>query len=370
MRIVHVVDAMGADRALWGKERAIAALMRAQRAVGLEPELVAFLPGRLAREMEEEGFRVVCLEERHRLLPTRSLPSLARALAPDPVPVVHTHGYKANVLGRIARMSGVQMRALISTCHGWDEQTWRLWLYNRVDRRSSYVSDVVTVPDAAMAGVFAHPERVRHIANAVEFRSLPTDEERSRARRRFGFREGDFVVGFLGRVDKAKGALDVLEAAARTRKLGVVWAIAGAGSADARVRSCGFENVRSLGYVDDVETYLCAIDTYVQASYHEGLSLSLLEAMRAGLPSLATRVGSTESAVRHDVEGLLFTPGDVDDLVQQSLFLKSSPSLCRRLGTAARHRFEANFDVRHQQRAFLDLYETCGKIERLAIAAS
>jgi glycosyltransferase involved in cell wall biosynthesis len=358
LRVVHVVDAMGGDDALWGKERAVQALMRAQRESGeVLPELACFTPGRLAREMRAEGFRVVCLEDRHRKLPLRALPELARTLSGSD-PIVHTHSYKANVLGRLARLSGVRMSALIATCHGWDEKTWRLWLYNRIDRRLSFISDAVTVPDAAMAGVFAHADRIDHIANAAAYRSPATPEERARARERFGFGEDDFVVGFLGRVDEPKGALDLLAAAAQTRKRGITWAIAGTGACETRIRVAGFENVRLLGYLDDTQAYLCALDAYVQVSHREALSLSLLEAMRAGLPSLATRVGSTEFAVRHESEGLLFSPGEVDDLVRHALLLKDSPTLRRRLGDTARRRFEFAFDVKHQHRAFLDLYRT------------
>jgi len=361
MRVMHVLDAMGGEDALWGKERAVQALMRAQRESGeIVPELTCFMPGRLAREARAEGFRVVCLEDRHRKLPWRALPAFACALSGEVAAVVHTHGYKANVLGRLARLSGVRMRALIATCHGWDEKTRQVRWYNRIDRRSSFLSDAVTVPDAAMAGAFTHADRIRHIANGAAPHPLATPEERLRARERFGFGENDFVVGFLGRVDEPKGALDVLAAAGRTRDAGVRWVLGGTGGAETNIRLAGFENVRLLGFIDDTEAYLSALDAYVQASHREGLSLALLEAMRAGLPSLATRVGSTEFAVRHDHEGLLFAPGAVDDLVAHALSLKDSPTLRRRLGDNARSRFEFAFDIRYQHRAFLDLYARSG----------
>jgi glycosyltransferase involved in cell wall biosynthesis len=361
MRVVHVLDAMGGDDALWGKERVVQALMRIQRESGkIVPELTCFTAGRLAREMRAEGFRVVCLEDRPRKLPWRALPAFASALSGGVAAIVHTHGYKANVLGRLARLSGVRMSALIATCHGWDEKTPQLWLYNRIDRRSSFLSDAVTVPDASMASEFTHPDRIRHIANGVAGHPLATPDERARARKRFGFAEDDFVVGFLGRIDEPKGALDVLEAAGRTRDRGVTWVLGGVGAAETNIRVAGFKNVRLLGFIDDTQAYLSALDAYVQASYREGLSLALLEAMRAGLPSLATRVGSTQLAVRHESEGLLFAPGAVDDLVAHALSLKDSPTLRRRLGDTARSRFELAFDIGHQHRAFLDLYARTG----------
>jgi glycosyltransferase involved in cell wall biosynthesis len=67
-------------------------------------------------------------------------------------------------------------------------------------------------------------------------------------------------------------------------------------------------------------------------------------------------VGSTELAVRHDSEGFLFAPGDVDALVEGALLLKNSPALRKRLGDAARSRFEEAFDIREQHQAFLKIY--------------
>jgi glycosyltransferase involved in cell wall biosynthesis len=357
LRVVHLLDAMGGEEALWGKERVVQALMRIQRESGrIAPELACFTAGRLTREMRAEGFRVVCLEDRHRKIPLKALPALASALRGGVAAVVHTHGYKANVLGRLARLSGAPIRALIATCHGWDEKTRELWLYNHIDRCSSSISDAVTVPDPGMASKFAHADRIIHIANGVARRSPATPEERARARERFGFGEDDFVIGFLGRIDESKGALDLLAAAGRTRDRGVSWALGGIGESETRIRVAGFENVRLLGYLDDAHAYLSALDAYVQASHREGLSMALLEAMRAGLPSLATRVGSTEFAVRHESEGLLFAPGAVDDLVRHALLLKDSLTLRRSLGASARRRFESAFDITHQHQAFLELY--------------
>jgi glycosyltransferase involved in cell wall biosynthesis len=374
LRVVHLVDAMGGDATLWGKERAIQALMRAQRESGeVSPELVCFVPGSLAGAMRAEEFRVTCLEERSRRLPVRALPELARLLTADARDgrlILHTHGYKANFLGRIARLSGLPMRALIATCHGWDEKTWQLHLYNRIDRRLAHISDVVTVPDPAMARAFQHPERIVYVPNAVAYRPPVDSEERAAARAHFGFGKDDFVIGFLGRVDAPKGALDILTAAERTRKQGIVWAIAGTGAAESRLRTSGFENVRMMGYLDDAQAYVSALDVYVQTSYSEGMSLALLEVMRAGVPSLATRVGSTEVAVRNESEGLLFAPGDVDDLTQKALLLKNSPLLRTRLGAASRQRFEELFDVRQQHRAFLQLYRNCHIPQRVGLATS
>lgn len=362
LRVVHLVDAAGGAGRLWGKESVIAALMEAQRASDrVVPELVTFTPGLLDERMRAAGFRVHHLEERHRRLPVHALQPLSRILADGPPAVVHTHEYKANLLGRLARANGTPMRKLLATDHGWVDSTPQLEVYFALDRWTAALSDVVTVTDPAMISRFPsfgplRPSLVTFVPNAVHDVAIPTSVERSAARDRFGFDARSLVVGSLGRLTKNKGILDILAAAKRTEEAGIVWAIAGAGALGETVERSNLPNVRYVGYQADSKMYLQALDAYVQASYFEGLSMSLLEAMRIGLPCIASRAGATEHAIRSESEGLLFNAGDIDSLVSAALALRANSALQRSLGRSARQRFEDGFAIERQHEAFLELY--------------
>jgi glycosyltransferase involved in cell wall biosynthesis len=361
--VTHVLAAYSAaGSGLWGKERVVEALMTAQRASGeVAPRAIVFAPCSLAERLASLGFEVDVLEERDRRLPLRSLPRLRHLLRSRRPAVVHSHGYKANIVTRAARLAGTPMRGLVATCHAWFDETPATRLYNRLDRATAFLSDVVTVADAGMAQAFRDPARVRYIANGLPDREPPDAQTRREARAGLGFPADRFAIGYLARTNAVKGVLDVLEAADRTSGEPLLWAVAGTGELDARAAAAQGENLRFLGFVEQTERYRSALDAFVQASSVEGLSMSLLEAMRAGLPILATRAGSTERAVRDGIEARLYDAGDVTALAAGAVALARDPEAARALGAAARARFVAEFGIERQHRAFLDAYRAADR---------
>ena len=359
LRVIHLTDSAGGTDRLWGKENVIVSLMEAQRSSGhIDPELVTFTPGLLDGSMRTAGFRVHSLEPQHRRLPVHALGAFRAILANGPPAIVHTHEYKANIVGRLARASGAPMRKLVATCHGWVDHTPALDAYYALDRFSAICSDVVTVTDPAMLSLFPpwRPRRTLFVQNAIAERRQPSQAERLAARQHFGFPAEATVIGSLGRLTKNKGILDILEAARRSQDTGIVWAIAGSGALTDAVAKCDLPNVHFVGYQADNTSYLAALDVYLQASYFEGLSLSLLEALRAGLPSISTRAGATEFAIRDSREALLVDAGDIDGIVSAAHRLRADDSLRSVLRTAARARFEEAFAIDRQHDAFLNLY--------------
>ena len=107
------------------------------------------------------------------------------------------------------------------------------------------------------------------------------------------------------------------------------------------------DHVELLGWVrgEDKERLLATAVLYVLPSYNEGLPVSVLEAMAAGLPILTTPVGGIPEAVTDGVEGFLVEPGDVRTLADRLERLLADADLARRMGVAARHKVEAAFSA-------------------------
>jgi glycosyltransferase involved in cell wall biosynthesis len=200
-----------------------------------------------------------------------------------------------------------------------------------------------------------HPRMV-FVQNAIAERPAPSFEQRREARAHFGLPTDAIVIGSLGRLTKNKGVLDILEVARRAQDSGITWAVAGSGPVAAEVAECGLANVRFVGYQADSTRYLAALDVYLQASYFEGLSLSLLEALRAGLPSISTKAGATEFAIRDAREALLVDAGDLVAIFNAALHMQADGSLRSAMGSAARARFDEAFAIARQHDAFLRLY--------------
>jgi glycosyltransferase involved in cell wall biosynthesis len=349
--VVHLVGAMGGADHFWGKESVVAMLMREQRASDIiDPVLITFAPCRLATVMADEGFHVEVLggADSHGL--DGSIPALGRRLRLNPPAVLHSHGYRANIVAKMLRLTGRTAGArLVSTCHGWVETTAALRLYNAIDRWSTPLSDVTAVPDPRMLAALPRIGRRAHVANGVP--ELPSESAREQPLPH----AGPFVAGTLGRVSEAKGILDMLAAARDFPDPTVVFVVAGSGELATRVSSIG-GNVRYIGFLERPERYLDSLDVYVQASHSEGLSLSLLEAMRAGKAIVATDVGATSDAVVDGESALLVPARDAAALRNAVLRLREDPLLCARLGRNARKRFEADFHIARQHERYLELY--------------
>ena len=126
-----------------------------------------------------------------------------------------------------------------------------------------------------------------------------------------------------------------------------------------QVRALGIESrVRFLGVRSDIPDLLRAADVFVFPSRWEGNPLSVMEAMAAGLPVVATAVGGVPELVEDGVSGILVPNEDHNALVGALQQLVQRADLRAQMAHAARRRAEARFDIRHTVRAYESLYES------------
>lgn len=356
--VIHVLDGVLLGKQyLWGKEQVVSNLIHAQaRSPQFAPELAVFSPCLLSDLIAADGFPVAILNSGSWGLPWQGLRALMRHLRAKPTAILHTHGFRANVVGRMARALGAPMTGIVSTSHGFDDSTTRLKFYNAIDRMSSPSSDVVTMPDETMLAAFPRGANAKFVPNAIPDQPLPSPSDRARARQVFGWTESDFIAGAMGRLSAEKGIPEFIEAAVATRAP-LRWAVAGVGPLQADIERCDPSRIQAVGYVSPSDDYITAIDVYVQSSRGEGLSLSLLQAMRAAKPIVATRVNATELAVRDGVDGVLVEPCSAGALAAGVALLQSDRELAQRLGASARARFLDTFRIERQAEAYDELYQ-------------
>lgn len=169
---------------------------------------------------------------------------------------------------------------------------------------------------------------------------------------------------FLGRLGRRKGTYDLLEAVAQLAQThpSIRLRLGGDGELDGvrqRAQELGIEShIELLGWVtQEAKTDALRHATiYVLPSYHEGLPMSVLEAMAAGLPVVSTPIGGIPEAVEHGVEGLLVEPGSVPELAHSLRQLLDDRGLRERMGQAAydkaRDRFSADRVVHRIERIY------------------
>lgn len=156
---------------------------------------------------------------------------------------------------------------------------------------------------------------------------------RTEARRSFGFSENAFAVGTAARLSREKG-IDTLLSAASQRG-GMTFLIAGDGPLKSALTQSAPANARLLGRLDDIRPLLAALDVCVIPSRREGQGLTALEAMAAGVPLIASRIGGLADMLADGETALLVPTNDPDALAAALSRLQSDRRLRIRLAEAA-----------------------------------
>ena len=195
---------------------------------------------------------------------------------------------------------------------------------------------------------------VHVIPNGLRIGRSPDTAEREAARAALGIPPGAQVVAFLGRLSPEKAPEVLLRA---TRDTGALVLLAGDGPLRAALEAeATGTSTRFLGFVPDVQPVLAAADVLALPSWTEGLPMAVLEAMAAGVPVVASAVGSLPQVLGEGA-GLLVPPGDVDAL-RAALARLAEPGLRASLTATARARVEARHGADTMARSYLErLYQ-------------
>lgn len=318
--------------------------------------------GPLARQAEDAGIEVL-LEPRlvAPLSPRDDREAYARLSAlfhRRAFDVVHTHSAKAGAVGRwAAHRAGVPM--IVHTYHGFPFHDFqgplRHALYVAAERRLARVTDEVLaigtgVAAEALRRGLARPENLRTVTPVVDARTVPRDAaSRARARELLGLPPDVRVVGTVGRVDFQKAPEDFVTAVGRLpRDVVGVWVGGGPLLHEARlrvVRDGVSDRVRFVGERGDVPELLPAFDVFAMSSRYEGLPCAVVEAMRCGLPVVATAVNSVPDLVVPGETGVLVLPGRPDALGSAVAALLDDPVTAERLAAGGRARAGAPYDA-------------------------
>jgi glycosyltransferase involved in cell wall biosynthesis len=304
---------------------------------------------------------------------------LARFLRATRTDVFHAHDIYSNVFGLpFARLAGVPR--VVGSRRWWegpDRAGQRL--ANRVACRFAHAvlanSERV---GALVAGEGISPGRIAIVPNFVDddaFAAPPP--ERLRAwRAELGIGEGEPVVGIVANLHPVKDHASLLRAAAILRARWPALRVVVVGGGDpaplqALAATLGVgEAVRFAGARPAVPSPHHLFDVSVLCSRSEGLPNSILEAMAAGRPVVATRVGAIPDAVVHGVTGLLVPPGDPAALADAIGALLDDAPLRRRMGAEGRRAARARYAPGAALAALAALYGLPERAPRPAGAAA
>jgi glycosyltransferase involved in cell wall biosynthesis len=300
------------------------------------------------------------------LWPRRLAADIA-AIAPD---IVHTHGgvwYKASLAARLARV-----RRIVHTDHGRImPDPWRSrWLHRLASRRTDAVV-AVSQPLATYlaARVMSDPSRLLTIVNGVDTDAWRPCPDTGALRRELSLAANVPIIGSIGRLEPIKGYDVMVEAYARLRG---EWrgpgpapalVVVGDGVDRARLVELGARlgldgGLFLLGWRDDVRAFHAAFTLFTMSSRSEGTSVSLLEAMSAGLCPVVTDVGGNRGVLGPELRHRLVPPENPAALADAWAAGLTDRAARERDGSAARRRVEEGFSLDAMVRAYERLYRS------------
>ena len=332
---------------------------------GYEAAVVVGGAGWLTEQLEERGVHCFVLPTlRREISPCRDFAALwhlRRVIKEYQPNLVHCHSSKAGLLGRIAAWSlGVPA---VFTVHGWAFTEGVAPMKRRIYECIEWVGGVfaqciicVSEYDCklGMSMLRRHREKMVTIYNGVS-EEAPVYMD--------VLRESLHLV-MVARFSQPKAQGDVLQALFRLNECGIKVHIdfVGDGAELDAVRQLAqrlslSDQVRFLGSQTHVEELLPKYDGFLLISRWEGFPISILEAMRAELPVIASDVGGVCEEILHGTTGLLVQRDSVDDLTEKLRYAAEHREAFRDMGRAGRKRFIENFTTGKMMERIMSVYE-------------
>lgn len=331
-------------------------------------------------EIENQGFEGyrINIDRRIDIISNiRSVIEIYRILKKEKVDILHVHTPIAAALGRIAaKLAGV--KTVFYTIHGFYVDNPVFYNVEKIlTRYFTYHAFTVNQEDYdfAINNRFISDGKITNInsvgINTDKFNPAKfSQEDRLQIRSSLDIYESDITIGFIGRIVREKGILDLVKAfcdiAYKYHNLKLV--IIGPSDLDERDKST-YDELRSTitrkklenkvvfaGYREDIPELLSTIDIFVLPSNREGMPVSLLEAMAMEIPVIATNIRGCKEEV-NDECGILYDKGDIESLKSALSCLIEDGELRNKMGKKGRLRVVQMFNEKESIKKQLEVYK-------------
>jgi sugar transferase (PEP-CTERM/EpsH1 system associated) len=364
LKILHVLDSLGVG----GMERVVIDVVN-----GLDPEIFDQKVCCISRKGEAADFLwkgADCIDlgkggKADHLMPLK-IARLIREVQPH---IIHTQSW-SGVDTAIAMVCS-RLPGLVHSEHGrnlpyihfepWKRKLARRCLYHRADAVFAVSSEL---RDYYCRETGFPLDRMGVIPNGIDPRRID-DAARFGVREQLGIDDDDFVIGTVARLDQTKDTMTLARAftdlyrSQRDPKLKLL--VVGDGEKKAEIQ--GYVDAQGMsrrviftGLRHDVPALLGAMNLFALSSLSEGIPITVLEAMCASLPVLATNVGALPELVEEGVTGFLVEPKNVADLAERISRFYQRRELARDFGMAGRRKVENEFRLDRMLERYADLY--------------
>lgn len=366
MKVIHLIS--GGDSG-GAKTHVHSLLQNLSRTIDVT--MVCFMEGPFAQEARELGIPTLVLPG-HNLL--RTFRTLKAMIQEDGYEIIHCHGARGNMMGALLRRAtGLPV---VTTVHS----DYRLDYLGRPISRLTYgtintvalrlldyrigVSDAMT--DLLISRGF-DPDKLFTIYNGLDFTPRTPAMSREAYWKSVGLKAdgNSVVVGIAARLNPVKDIATLVRGFALAHQScpNLRLLVAGDGEQMDMLQRLAqelevAEEVCFAGWVSDTDSFYHALDINTLTSLSETFPYSLTEGARAGLPTVASRVGGVPYLIEHGVHGFLFEAGDVQALAHHLTALAQDGELRRHMGQRLYQRARQDYSLESTLQRQLSIYET------------
>ncbi|HPL62317.1 MAG TPA: glycosyltransferase [Syntrophales bacterium] len=363
MRILHVTHSLN----IGGLERVVVDLAKEFGNRGHEVHICCLSDKEpLAAEAERAGAFVFSLNKEPG--PAFGLPlRIAGEIRKRQVDVIHTHNAAGLIYGVTAALvSGA--RCIVHTEHGKEPALSQNKIGKLTEKFLLGKTSIVAVSEQLREDLVREYDlpagRIKVVLNGINAERFRRPECREKARMSMGIENGGVLIGHIARLVPLKNQKFLIAIFGELKKIHpeVRLVIAGGGPLMNELRSFAEKerlsgDVLFLGERRDIPEILSALDLFILPSLTEGISITLLEAMAAGVPVIASRVGGNEEIIEHGRSGILISPDEPREWIEKIGILLRNQSERIRLAEAAggtvRKRFSTSAMAEEYEHVYL-----------------
>jgi len=314
-----------------------------------------------AKKLSDVKILPIKMSHKYDILAVRNLRVL---LKKHHIQILHTHGYKADIVGFLA--SRFLRVRLISTLHGWVETNLKLKFNNILSKQSLKLFHKVIVLSKILeeeTAKYINRGKIAYIRNAVDTERLneikPLDLNKA-----LGIEKDALVITYVGRLSKEKGVDYLVKAASLLIRKNekIIFIFVGDGSMRNKLEKLkkGLNLEKRMyftGFRKDALRILRATDLFVLPSLTEGISRSCMEAMGLGILVLATDVGGMSELIEDGVNGFSVSPRRADILAKKMEMILRKKDMLGSLKSKAIETIKERFSMKRMAREHEELYD-------------
>lgn len=366
IKVLHLISSTG----FFGAERVVIELAEASRIIAVNSIIGVFrnqhnIHIEVEHEARERGIETQIFGCKGRF-DLRTIRSLRGFIRLNGIDIVHTHGYKANIYGYLATLSMNVKR--ITTCHNWLSKNLKMNLYEILDKLFLRTfSMVVVVSEALKQEVLNYgipQNKIAVINNGINVNRFQNAHNSLGLRKTFGISEDEKIIGTVSRLTAEKGHVHLLKAAKNiiTEFPHVKFLIIGDGPLKKELE--GISSMLQLegkvifaGLRKEIPDILGFMNIFVLPSLTEGTPMALLEAMAAGKPLIASRVGAIPKIIEHGRNGVLVEPGNSESLCSAITDLLRNPQKANTIALAGLKTINNKFSSQRMAEDYRQVYQ-------------